>query len=92
MHKPILAALFLGLIATAAPAQDNTPPTGFEALFNGKDLAGWQGLVPLNQRAKMSKEEYAAAVEKLSIAVSSLHKRSARRLSRASWSENDAVA
>ncbi|HEX8523276.1 MAG TPA: DUF1080 domain-containing protein [Tepidisphaeraceae bacterium] len=26
------------------PGQDNTPPEGFTALFNGKDLTGWQGL------------------------------------------------
>ncbi len=26
---------------TAAPGPDNTPPAGFVALFNGKDLTGW---------------------------------------------------
>lgn len=26
-------------------AEDNTPPEGFEALFNGTDLTGWKGLV-----------------------------------------------
>ena len=26
-------------------AADNTPPEGFKALFNGKDLTGWKGLV-----------------------------------------------
>ncbi len=26
-------------------APDNTPPEGFTALFNGKDLSGWKGLV-----------------------------------------------
>ncbi|HEY6228376.1 MAG TPA: DUF1080 domain-containing protein [Verrucomicrobiae bacterium] len=37
---------------------DNTPPSGFTALFNGKDLRGWKGLVedPI-KRAKMSPEE-----------------------------------
>ncbi len=36
------------------------PPPGFEALFNGKDLRGWKGLVgdPL-KRAAMSREELA---------------------------------
>lgn len=29
----------------AKPAGDNTPPKGFTAQFNGKDLAGWKGLV-----------------------------------------------
>ncbi|MDX1952385.1 MAG: DUF1080 domain-containing protein [Verrucomicrobiota bacterium] len=39
---------------------ENTPPQGFTALFNGKDLTGWKGLVadPL-KRAKMSMEELA---------------------------------
>jgi hypothetical protein len=41
-------------------AADNTPPPGFTALFNGKDLTGWQGLVELPQRAKLSSEELVA--------------------------------
>src|SRR5437867_3937245 len=28
-----------------ASSKDNTPPPGFTALFNGKDLTGWQGLL-----------------------------------------------
>ena len=28
-----------------AEEKDNTPPPGFTALFNGKDLAGWKGLL-----------------------------------------------
>ncbi len=47
-----------------AAGKDNTPPEGFKALFNGKDLDGWQGVVEINRRAKMSPEEYAAAVKK----------------------------
>jgi hypothetical protein len=37
---------------------DNKAPEGFKALFNGKNLSGWKGLVadPI-KRAKMSKEE-----------------------------------
>src|SRR4051794_32005071 len=27
-----------------AGPKDNTPPAGFTALFNGKDLSNWQGL------------------------------------------------
>ena len=27
--------------------EDNTPPAGFAALFNGKDLTGWQALLEL---------------------------------------------
>jgi hypothetical protein len=42
------------------PARDNTPPPGFVALFNGKDLTGWQGLVELPDRKKLTPEELAA--------------------------------
>ena len=49
------------------PAEkDNTPPPGFVALFNGKDLAGWKGLLagpndnPI-KRAKLSPEDLATA-------------------------------
>lgn len=41
---------------------DNTPPEGFTALFNGKDLTGWKGLVANpKERAKMTPEELAKA-------------------------------
>jgi hypothetical protein len=55
-------ATFLGvsLLASVALAQDNAPPPGFTALFNGKDLTGWQGLVELPERTKLTKEEFAA--------------------------------
>jgi hypothetical protein len=58
--------LFCGLLAlvgaTPAAAQpDNTPPEGFRALFNGKNLEGWKGLVSPDRgppgRAKMSDAE-----------------------------------
>ncbi len=47
----------------ATHAADNSPPEGYELLFNGKDLTGWKGLVgkdgsPID-RAKMSPEELA---------------------------------
>jgi hypothetical protein len=39
---------------------NNAPPEGFTALFNGKDLAGWKGLVKNpKERAKMSPEALA---------------------------------
>jgi hypothetical protein len=55
--------------AVAASAQtrpDNTPPAGFVALFNGKDLTGWKGLLkaPLDnpaKRAQLSPEKLAEA-------------------------------
>jgi hypothetical protein len=50
--------------STARPAssKDNIPPPGFTALFNGKDLTGWQGLVELPKRDK-DPEKYAAQVK-----------------------------
>ncbi|MEK7728169.1 MAG: family 16 glycoside hydrolase, partial [candidate division KSB1 bacterium] len=48
-----------------AQAQSNQPPAGFVALFNGRDLSGWKGLVenPV-KRAQMSAEEMASAQTK----------------------------
>jgi 3-keto-disaccharide hydrolase len=59
-------ATVLLLIAAVSRAADNTPPEGFKALFNGKDLTGWKGLLkgPLDnpaKRAQLSKEELARA-------------------------------
>ncbi|MEX2120399.1 MAG: DUF1080 domain-containing protein [Pirellulales bacterium] len=53
-------------LLAAARAADNTPPEGFKALFNGKDLSGWKGVMksPLDNPAKRSKaspEELQAA-------------------------------
>ena len=44
-------------------AEDNVPPAGFRALFNGKDLAGWHGVDTKDPRkiAAMSAEERAEA-------------------------------
>jgi hypothetical protein len=47
-----------------AGPKDNMPPSGFTALFNGKDLTDWQGLVAINKRKKMSKEQYEDTVKK----------------------------
>ncbi len=59
----IMAASFIllfGVLAPAAVAADNTPPAGYIALFNGKDLSGWKGLVASPPaRAAMSAEELA---------------------------------
>src|SRR5262245_43555863 len=65
MFRLIVAAGFISLIALSTPAQDtpkdNTPPPGFKALFNGKDLSGWQGLIEVHKRAKMTPEQREAA-------------------------------
>jgi hypothetical protein len=46
-------------------AADSTPPEGFKALFNGKDLTGWKGLVAdPPTRAKMTTQQLAEAQKK----------------------------
>ncbi len=40
-----IAPVLLVVAATATAAEHNVPPQGFTALFNGKDLTGWQGLL-----------------------------------------------
>jgi hypothetical protein len=50
--------------ADRAGPTDSTPPPGFTALFNGKDLTGWQGLVELPQRTKLTPEQLAEEQKK----------------------------
>jgi hypothetical protein len=60
-----LAALAAILVLTLPGAgaeekregKDNTPPKGFKALFNGKNLDGWQGAIPLNKRLKLTGDD-----------------------------------
>ncbi|MBN2376927.1 MAG: DUF1080 domain-containing protein [Sedimentisphaerales bacterium] len=60
-----LASLFGSLSAPAAQGALNEPPEGFVALFNGKDLTGWKGLVAdPPKRAKMTAEQLAQAQAK----------------------------
>jgi hypothetical protein len=61
-----LAGLFLmGSLVLAADQPNNTPPEGYTALFNGKDLTGWQGLVGNpKSRATMTTEQLAEAQAK----------------------------
>ncbi len=63
-----LLALTMMVAPLAARAEDerplNTPPEGFTALFNGKDLTNWRGFVaPPPKLRQMSKEELAKAQE-----------------------------
>jgi hypothetical protein len=54
----VLLAPNAGADEKAGP-NDNKPPEGFRALFNGKDLTGWQGLVELPDRAKLDPNQLA---------------------------------
>lgn len=72
MRTRNLAALCMMLSAcTQSPSpasggagrlNDNEPPPGFTALFNGKDLTGWQGLVEIHKRDP-DPAKYAAQIE-----------------------------
>src|SRR5579883_3487250 len=65
-RRTFLALLGLfGLSALAIPAEEkpgNTPPPGFTALFNGKDLTGWQSVIELPQRKKLTEEALAKKI------------------------------
>lgn len=56
----VALVLPFSIAAADEPRPDNTPPEGFVALFNGKDLSGWKGLVknPV-ERAKLTPEQLA---------------------------------
>lgn len=45
-------AIGLALAAPAARSEDNKPPAGFVALFNGQNLDGWEGHTTMPERAK----------------------------------------
>jgi len=68
MNKPLCLLLAAVLSLSLMPvgwAADNTPPEGFTAVFNGKDLSGWKGLVANPKvRATMTPDQLAQAQEK----------------------------
>jgi len=64
--RMLLVAALIGVMGLTLPgslqAADNSPPEGFMALFNGKDLTGWKGLVGSpKSRAAMTPEKLAEA-------------------------------
>jgi hypothetical protein len=62
----LIVLVCLGFLTMSVEAKQlNKPPKGFVALFNGKDLTGWKGLVGSpKSRREMSKEELAKAQAK----------------------------
>ncbi len=76
----VVAVCIAAVSTQSASAADNVPPKGFKALFNGKDLTGWKGLVKNPKiRAQMSAEELAEA------------QKEADKKMRAHWSVKDGV-
>ncbi len=68
-HGDFVAYRNIRIKNMSKPAKDNSPPEGFIALFNGKNLNGWKGLLapPLDnpaKRAVLSPEHLKAAQEK----------------------------
>ena len=56
----MLGLMIASLLVGSSPQESaDRPPPGFKALFNGKDLTGWQGLVTVKERAKLSPEQLA---------------------------------
>lgn len=53
----LVVTALLCLSENALRAEDNVPPPGFKALFNGKDLTGWKGLIDLPTRKKLTAEQ-----------------------------------
>jgi hypothetical protein len=70
MKRGLFLAALVTALALARPgipaeekkdAKDNTPPKGFTAIFNGKDLDGWQGAIRIDRRLKMKAGELETA-------------------------------
>jgi len=63
LRTPILLAVAAAAVLASggAPRADETalnqPPPGYTALFNGKDLTNWQGLIDVKQRASLTPEQ-----------------------------------
>ena len=73
MKRTLIAwtsTLTIALAALSSPAgdkagpKDNTPPPGFTALFNGKDLTSWQGMVSMKERLKVKSTAELAELQK----------------------------
>jgi hypothetical protein len=66
----IALSAVLALAAMTALADDktteplNVPPEGFTALFNGKDLTGWQSVIDMKQRKTLTPEQIQSRLEK----------------------------
>lgn len=48
VYSILMASISLSGICSSIRAAEPTPPSGFRAIFNGKDLTGWYGLNPHN--------------------------------------------
>jgi hypothetical protein len=60
----VAAGLLAALLPATRAADEPKPPPGFTALFNGKDLTGWQGNIDMRQRVTLPKEKLDAELIK----------------------------
>jgi hypothetical protein len=58
-HAFLISVILSAIAVSPVAAKDNKPPRGFKAIFNGRDLEGWQGLVEIPQRERLTKEQFA---------------------------------
>src|SRR5947207_1229443 len=63
LTSSIVVVLAASLLAVGAD-KDNTPPSGFTALFNGQDTTGWQGAIQIDQRLRLEGDKLASAERK----------------------------
>jgi hypothetical protein len=66
-HARLRLAAALAVIGFAVPVfaqENNEPPQGFKALFNGKDLSGWYGMPHFDPRTTMTYPAFAALARK----------------------------
>jgi hypothetical protein len=77
MFAATIAVAGLLLVSAADSSAEekglNTPPKGFKALFNGKDLTGWKGLVGNPKTRATMKPELLAAAQKKADAEAAAH-------------------
>ncbi|QDU95261.1 3-keto-disaccharide hydrolase [Lignipirellula cremea] len=66
VRLPLALLTPLILVAAALPAiaqENNQPPEGFQAIFNGKDLSGWHGMGHFDPRKLTAMDEEARAAK-----------------------------
>ena len=61
--KLSLVLLFAAIAITATCGADPQPPSGFTALFNGKDLSGWRGGSTFDHRKLLAMPETERAAQ-----------------------------
>jgi len=64
MRNYLLGFILASQVVCFARGDDNKPPAGFVALFNGKDTTGWQAAIRIDRRLKLMGKDLEAAQAK----------------------------